>query len=92
MDRYLAGTAYEDQLSATSVPSGDRGILFEPASEDHGARGRFGTRARASPTAADPALLRSGLTLAALGVAAGAFLLGSTRGGSSRQPRLRRAL
>ena len=77
MDRYLASAAYEDQLSAKPVPPGDRGILFEPALQDCGARGRFGARAKASPTAADPAFLRGGFALAALGVVAGAFLLGS---------------
>ena len=77
MDRYLASAAYEDQLSAKPVPPGDRGILFGPASEDHGARGRFGARAKTSLTNADPALLRGGIALAALGAVAGAFLLGS---------------
>ncbi|MGO4572628.1 SDR family oxidoreductase [Microvirga sp. 2TAF3] len=76
LDMYLARTAYEQQLSAKPVLASDPDILFEPAHEDHGARGRFGFRARTSLIDVDPAYLRAGLACAAFGFAAMLFLFG----------------
>jgi NADP-dependent 3-hydroxy acid dehydrogenase YdfG len=83
LDRYLARTAYEEQMSST--PASDDSVLFAPADHDHGARGPFSARARTSVSETNPASLRGGLALAAMGILAGAFLLGSYR--SRSEPR-----
>jgi NAD(P)-dependent dehydrogenase (short-subunit alcohol dehydrogenase family) len=77
LDRYLARVTYEEQMSPT--PASERSILFQPSDRDHGARGPFNAHAQASVSDANPAILRGGLALAALGVVAGAFLLGTYR-------------
>jgi hypothetical protein len=78
-DRYLARTAYEGQLSRVPVRSGDPDTLLGPAPTDHGARGRFGSRARRRVHSLDPVHLRGALALAGACVAAGSFLLGERR-------------
>jgi NAD(P)-dependent dehydrogenase (short-subunit alcohol dehydrogenase family) len=93
LDRYLARTAYDQQLDPSDpVRPGDPDILDAPADQDRGARGRFGARARSSLIDADPAYLRGGLALGGLALLAGAVLLGS-RLGEAREapPRLRHA-
>lgn len=81
LDRYLAKTAYDQQLSSKPVRPGDPDILFEPAHEDHGARGRFGSRARTRLIDADPVHLHAGLAVAAFGIAATLFLFGTRSAG-----------
>lgn len=82
-DRYLARTAYEGQISEVPVRPDDPDMLLGPAARDHGARGRFSARARGSAVAVDPLPLRGGIGLAALGLLAGALLLGARRGVSA---------
>jgi len=79
-DRYLARTAYEQQISRTPILPGDPDILLAPAARDHGARGRFSSRAHSSAFAANPFHLRSAMALAALAVAAASYALGSREG------------
>jgi NAD(P)-dependent dehydrogenase (short-subunit alcohol dehydrogenase family) len=78
-DRYLARTAYERQLSPVPVRPGDPDTLLGPAPTDHGARGRFGGRAKRRVRSLDPVHLRGALALAGACVAAGGFLLGGRR-------------
>ena len=80
LDRYLAATAYDQQLSSKPVLPADPDILLAPAHEDHGARGRFDDRAKESLADANPLYLRGGLALALLGLIAAAFLVGARRG------------
>lgn len=75
-DRYLARTAYEAQISDTPVRPGEPDMLVGPAPTDHGAHGRFDGQARDIALPADPAIIRGGLALVALGMAGAAFLLG----------------
>ena len=82
-DRYLARTAYEQQLSDVPVRPGDPDLLHGPAEHDHGARGRFDAKAKDRVFAADPVWLRAGAALAAAGLLAGAFGLGRRRGSTS---------
>jgi hypothetical protein len=84
LDRYLARTAFEEQFSSLPKKAGDPDILFSPASSDHGARGRFSAEAKEAVLAGNPALLRSGIALAAASIIAGAFLLGKRRGAAKR--------
>jgi NAD(P)-dependent dehydrogenase (short-subunit alcohol dehydrogenase family) len=88
LDRYLAENAYEQQMSETPAPFGNHGILFEPAATDHGARGPFDAGARTHIIAMEPATLRGGLAVAALGILAAAFVLGrrSAHASSRIQP------
>ncbi|MEK4035005.1 SDR family oxidoreductase [Methylocystis sp. IM3] len=84
LDRYLARNAYEKQISIDPVRPGDPDELIAPDDRDHGARGRFTWRAKDSLIAVDPAYLRGGGLLAALGLLAGAFFWGRKTGGSAR--------
>lgn len=74
LDRYLASTAYEAQMSSVAAGTG-AGILFAPAAQDHGARGRFEADTRNSVASVNPAVLRGALAVTARpygrGVAAG---------------------
>jgi NAD(P)-dependent dehydrogenase (short-subunit alcohol dehydrogenase family) len=88
LDRYLAATAYEEQMSAQPA-GGGHGILFEPATEDHGARGPFNDRAEGSVWAFNPALARGALAVAGVGLAAGALFLGWRRATTPRGQELR---
>ncbi len=81
-DRYLARNSYDQQISDDPVLPGDPDVLFAPASEDHGARGRFTAKAKNDLIAVDPFHLRSGALFAGLGLLAGAFLLGRSSGGA----------
>jgi short-subunit dehydrogenase len=76
LDKYLARTAYDQQLSTKRVRASDPDILFGPDHKDHGARGRFEGRAKVNLVDINPAYLRSGLACTALGFAAGLFLFG----------------
>ncbi len=87
LDRYLAKTAYEQQLSSKPVRPGDPDILFEPAREDHGARGRFGYRARTHLIDADPTYLRAGLAVTAFSLAA-TLLLSRFRSAGKHVPQI----
>ncbi|WP_363349520.1 SDR family oxidoreductase [Methylocystis echinoides] len=87
LDRYLARNAYENQLSNDPVRPGDPDELLGPDDSDHGARGRFTSRAKDSLLAVDPAYLRGGGVLAALGLLAGAFLWGRASRQSVKKPR-----
>lgn len=78
IDRYLASTAYEAQMSSVAAGTG-AGILFAPAAQDHGARGRFEADTRNSVASVNPAVLRGALAVTALGLMAGALLLGARR-------------
>ncbi len=91
-DRYLARTAYEGQLSETPVRPGDPDTLLGPASTDHGARGRFGGRAKESVHPVDPSHLRSAFALAGSCLVAGAFLFGARLGGGPVGVRRRRSI
>ncbi|MEZ0167603.1 SDR family oxidoreductase [Microvirga sp. TS319] len=77
LDKYLAKTAYDQQLSSKPVRPDDPDILFEPARKDHGVRGRFSSRAKTRLIDADPAHLHAGLALAAVGLTAALFLFGA---------------
>jgi short-subunit dehydrogenase len=69
LDRYLAEAGFEGQV--TREPETDpEGNLFEAKASGHAARGRFGDEAKPAPPAFDPILVRSGIALAALAVAA----------------------
>ncbi|MGH6612362.1 MAG: SDR family oxidoreductase, partial [Burkholderiaceae bacterium] len=76
LDRYLANHSYEQQMSQTPVRPDNRGILFEPATTDHGAHGPFDEGARTRVTAVVPALLRGVFAVAAVGAVAAAFAIG----------------
>lgn len=75
LDRYLASSAYEAQMAPGPVEGDSEGILFSPAAHDHGARGQYGKGAEAHALPANPAVLRAGVALAAVGLAAGALFL-----------------
>jgi NAD(P)-dependent dehydrogenase (short-subunit alcohol dehydrogenase family) len=47
LDRYLGLTGYDSQQTDEPVPPGRRDNLWKPVSGDHGAHGRFDSRARA---------------------------------------------
>ena len=79
MDHYLARTAYEGQISGDPVRPGDPDTLLGPAARDHGARGRFGARAKDAVLSADPFHVRGALALGGLLMIAGAFVLGTRR-------------
>ncbi|HEY8125454.1 MAG TPA: SDR family oxidoreductase [Methylocystis sp.] len=79
-DRYLARNSYEQQISDDPVLPGDPDELMGPDSKDHGARGRFTATAKNDLIAVDPYYLRSGVLLAGVGLLAGAFLFGRSRG------------
>jgi NADP-dependent 3-hydroxy acid dehydrogenase YdfG len=83
LDRRLATAAYEEQMSALPVRTGDPEILYSPAGRDHGARGRFSDRAADKVASFDPVILRAGVALTAAAAVAGAFVLGK-RVGSRR--------
>ena len=88
LDRYLGANAYEQQMSDTPAPPDHRAILFEPAEADHGAHGPFDAGARTRAMGLDPALLRGGLALAAVGALAGAFFIGRRSAMSGRRQAL----
>lgn len=90
-DRYLARTAYEQQISRRPVMPGDPDILLAPAARDHGARGRFSSRAHTSALAANPFHLRSAIGLAALSLAVGSYVLGLRQREADKRPRDGRA-
>jgi hypothetical protein len=78
LDRYLARTAYEAQIS--SEPAGDGGGILEvPAERDHGAHGRFDATVKRRVASASAALVRGGTALAAVGVLAGLFAVARRR-------------
>jgi NAD(P)-dependent dehydrogenase (short-subunit alcohol dehydrogenase family) len=73
-DRYLARTGYDAQQTEEPVAPGRPDNLFEPVPGDHGAHGRFDSRARRrslqfAATRHRRALGLAGLLLAAAGVA-----------------------
>lgn len=68
LDRYLAHAAYRPQLSSDPVPPGMSGNLFAPHPGDHGARGRFGARARKHVIAVDASKVRAGVCVLVAGV------------------------
>ena len=51
LDRKLAWSAYEGQLTSHDEPAGRADNLYTPVAEDHGAHGRFDHRALASSAA-----------------------------------------
>ena len=83
-DRYLARNSYEQQISNDPVLPGDPDELLGPDSRDHGARGRFTATAKNDLITVDPYYLRSGALLAGLGLLAGAYLFGRSRGARAR--------
>ncbi len=87
LDRYLGRHAYEDQISDDPVLPGDPDELLGPDRYDHGARGRFTQRARDQMLVVDPAYLRAGAVLVAIGALAVAFLAG--RGAHDVRARIR---
>src|SRR5215207_7549462 len=80
LDRYLARTAYEAQMS--SEPAGDgSSVLRAPADRDHGTHGCFDADAKPRVVSANAALVRGATALLAAGVLAGLFAIGRrTRG------------
>jgi NAD(P)-dependent dehydrogenase (short-subunit alcohol dehydrogenase family) len=88
LDRYLARTAYEAQMSSEAAGDGV-GILRSPADRDHGARGHFDAEAKTRVASASAALVRGGTTLAAAGALAAGLLAAGwrrRRGAPARQP------
>ena len=69
LDRYLAKDGYEGQVTAEKEPDPE-GNLFDAKANGHAARGRFADEAKPAPPAFDPTLVRGGIVLAALIVAA----------------------
>ena len=67
LDRYLARTCYEGQMTDEPADPLQPDNLFLQLQSDHGAHGRFDDRSRTSVTTLDPATLRGGLL--ALGLA-----------------------
>jgi hypothetical protein len=82
LDRSLARTAYEAQMS--SEPAGDgSSILRAPADRDHGTHGRFDADAKPRVVSASAALVRGATALLAAGVLASLFAIGRrARGGA----------
>ena len=69
LDRYLAKSGYEGQVTA-ETETDPEGNLFEAKANGHTARGRFANEAKPAPPAFDPSLVRAGIVLAALAIAA----------------------
>jgi short-subunit dehydrogenase len=78
LDRYLALTAYDGQLTEEPKPEGPNN-LFAPVPGQQGAQGRFGEEAQRSVRSFNPAGLRVAAGLLGLGVLSGAWLLGRAR-------------
>ena len=75
LDRYLARTAYEAQMSSEPASEGSS-ILRAPADRDHGTHGRFDADAKPRVVSASAALVRDATALLAAGVLAGLFTIG----------------
>jgi NAD(P)-dependent dehydrogenase (short-subunit alcohol dehydrogenase family) len=69
LDRHLAKAGYEGQVTR-ETETDPEGNLFEARSTGHAARGRFSNEAKPAPPAFNPALIRGGILLAALALAA----------------------
>lgn len=69
LDRYLAKDGYEGQVTAEKETDAE-GNLFEAKANGHAARGRFAIEAKPAPPAFNPTLIRGGIVLAALAIAA----------------------
>jgi NAD(P)-dependent dehydrogenase (short-subunit alcohol dehydrogenase family) len=69
LDRYLAKSGYEGQVTPEKETDPE-GNLFEAKPNSHAARGRFGNEAKPAPPAFNPTLVRGGIVLAALVIAA----------------------
>ena len=69
LDRYLAKSGYDGQVTR-ETESDPEGNLFEARANGHAARGRFANEAKPAPPAFDPSLVRGGIVLAALVIAA----------------------
>jgi short-subunit dehydrogenase len=69
LDRYLAKDGYEGQVTAEKETDPE-GNLFDAKLNSHAARGRFANEAKPAPPAFDPLLVRGGIVLAALVMAA----------------------
>jgi NAD(P)-dependent dehydrogenase (short-subunit alcohol dehydrogenase family) len=75
LDRYLARTAYEGQMTDQKLPGGRPGNLFEPVSGSFGARGRFDPEARARSFQLWANLHRRAILAVSIAATAGALLL-----------------
>lgn len=69
LDRHLAKDGYEGQVTAEKETDSE-GNLFDAKANDHATRGRFANEAKSAPPAFDPTLVRGGIALAALAIAA----------------------
>lgn len=83
LDRYLAATSYDEQLSDQPAADGPD-ILFAPADRDGGTRGRFGQNALEGAWPVSAGLARGVLAATGAGLAAAAFLAGRTVGRRER--------
>jgi NAD(P)-dependent dehydrogenase (short-subunit alcohol dehydrogenase family) len=68
LDRYLASKAYSGQCTDQPLPAGRQDNLYTPVSGDHGAHGRFDSRAKSSSWQLRAATHRGTLGIAALGL------------------------
>lgn len=85
LDRYLARTAYEEQMS--SAPSTGVDVLFVPAVKDHGSNGPFLRKARPRVSDANSAALRGLLAAVGAGLLLGSgFLLARYAHGRASLP------
>ena len=75
LDRYLARTAYEGQMTGEPVPGGRAGNLFEPVSGPFGAHGRFDPEASGRSFQLWANLHRRAILAVSLAAAAGVLLL-----------------
>jgi NAD(P)-dependent dehydrogenase (short-subunit alcohol dehydrogenase family) len=91
LDRYLARTCYQGQMTDEPADAVRPDNLFIQLQRDHGSHGRFDQRARTQVTSVDPATLRGGLV--ALGIAlCGVALSRFGRGSSVTQLRSARSV
>lgn len=78
LDRYIARTAWDGQVSDTPNPDA-LDNLYQPAPGHQAARGRFGEEAKPKAFILDPAKLRAALGATALAATAGLVALGIGR-------------
>ena len=84
LDRYLARTCYEGQMTDEPADPLQPDNLFLQLQSDHGAHGRFDDRSRTSVTTLDPATLRGGLLALGLALCGSVLARPGNRGGTRR--------
>jgi hypothetical protein len=85
LDRYIAKTGWDGQVSRTPNPHGPEN-LYEPVAGHQGARGRLGTEAKTEDLILGAAKLRFAMVFAALLATAGFVALRTARNGRPNLP------